>query len=42
MDDHFTEAAEDLRKNREQFLVNVKSSLRGGYVKSVAYDRVAI
>jgi len=36
------EAAEDLRKNRDQFLINVKSSLKGGYVKGVAYDRVSV
>jgi ubiquitin-conjugating enzyme E2 M len=35
------EAAEDLRKNREQFLVNVKSSLKGGHIKGVVYDRVS-
>jgi len=36
------EAAEDLRRNRDQFLANVKSSLKGGYVKGVSYDRVSI
>jgi ubiquitin-conjugating enzyme E2 M len=38
----FAEAAEDLRRDREQFLANVKSSLKGGYVKGVSYDKVSV
>jgi ubiquitin-conjugating enzyme E2 M len=34
------EAAEDLRKDRERFVQNVKNSLRGGTVRGVTYDRV--
>ena len=34
------EAAEDLRRDRETFLRNVKSSLRGGHVKNESYDMV--
>lgn len=34
-----TEAAEDLRKNRDHFTQNVKISLRGGNLKGVVYDR---
>ncbi|GJE99648.1 ubiquitin-conjugating enzyme [Phanerochaete sordida] len=36
------EAAEELRKNRDQFLYNVKASMRGGAIKGVQYDRVAV
>lgn len=36
------EAAEELRKNREQFIYNVKASMRGGTIKGVQYDRVAV
>ncbi|KAG8930371.1 NEDD8-conjugating protein ubc12 [Tulasnella sp. 419] len=36
------EAAEDLRRNRDQFQQNVKTSMRGGYVKSVSYDNVLV
>ena len=36
------EAAEELRKNREQFLTNVKSSMGGRNIKGVQYDRVLI
>jgi len=36
------EAAEDLRRDRDQFLNNVKSSLKGGYIKGVSYDRVSV
>ncbi|KDQ15728.1 hypothetical protein BOTBODRAFT_31614 [Botryobasidium botryosum FD-172 SS1] len=36
------EAAEDLRKNREYFISNVKSSLRGGAIRGVTYDRVQV
>jgi ubiquitin-conjugating enzyme E2 M len=35
-----TDAAEELRKNREQFVYNVKQSMRGGYVKGVQYANV--
>lgn len=38
----FTEAAEDLRKNREQFVLNVKSSMRGGNIRGVQYARVTV
>ncbi|WWC67995.1 uncharacterized protein I206_101914 [Kwoniella pini CBS 10737] len=34
------EAAEDLRRNREGFIQNVKSSMRGGTVKGETFDRV--
>jgi len=34
------EAAEDLRRDRSQFLYNVKTSLRGGSVKGISYDSV--
>ena len=34
------EAAEDLRLNRENFKRNVRSSIQGGYVKNVLYDKV--
>lgn len=36
------EAAEDLRRNRDQFIHNVVASMRGGYVKGVQYDKVFI
>jgi len=36
------EAAEDLRRDREQFVKNVNTSLKGGSVKGETYDRVAI
>ena len=35
-----SEAAEDLRRNRETFTQNVKHSLRGGVIKGVEYDGV--
>ncbi|THH33558.1 hypothetical protein EUX98_g679 [Antrodiella citrinella] len=35
------EAAEELRKNRDQFLYNVKTSMRGGHIKGEQYDRVS-
>ncbi|KAI0080336.1 hypothetical protein K474DRAFT_1658054 [Panus rudis PR-1116 ss-1] len=35
------EAAEELRKNREQFEYNVKVSMRGGTIRGEHYDRVA-
>jgi len=34
------EAAEDLRKSRDNFTHNVKNSLRGGVIKGVEYDNV--
>jgi len=34
------EAAQDLRQNRDQFLLNVKSSMKGGNIKGQQYDRV--
>jgi len=34
------EAAEDLRRDRDAFLRNVKTSLRGGSVRSETYDKV--
>lgn len=36
------EAAEDLRTNRENFRRNVKTSMTGGSVKGIVYDRVLI
>ncbi|KAL4062984.1 ubiquitin-conjugating enzyme/RWD-like protein [Scleroderma yunnanense] len=36
------EAAEDLRRNREQFLYNVKASMRGSSIKGVQYDKVLV
>lgn len=35
-----TEAAEELRRNREQFLHNVKQSMRGANIKGQKYDNV--
>ena len=37
-----TEAAEELRKNREQFLLNVKTSMRGGHIKGISYNKVLV
>ncbi|KAH9937219.1 ubiquitin-conjugating enzyme/RWD-like protein [Fomitopsis serialis] len=34
------DAAEELRKNREQFLQNVKTSMRGGNIRGVQYDKL--
>jgi ubiquitin-conjugating enzyme E2 M len=34
------EAAEDLRKNRDAFIQNVKESMRGGYVKGTRFESV--
>ncbi|KAI0715351.1 ubiquitin-conjugating enzyme/RWD-like protein [Earliella scabrosa] len=34
------EAAEELKRNREQFIYNVKSSMRGGTIKGEKYDVV--
>ncbi|KAL7420033.1 NEDD8-conjugating protein ubc12 [Cryptotrichosporon argae] len=34
------EAAEDLRRNRDGFIANVKSAMRGGSVKGETFDRV--
>lgn len=36
------EAAEELRKNREQFLYSVKASMRGSNIKGVQYARVLV
>jgi ubiquitin-conjugating enzyme E2 M len=38
----YTEAAEDLRKSRDQFTSNVKLSLQGRTIKGVQYDKVLI
>lgn len=35
-----TEAAEELKRNRDQFIYNVKSSMRGGTIKGEKYDVV--
>jgi ubiquitin-conjugating enzyme E2 M len=37
-----TEAAEDLRRGRDKFVYNVKSSLRGGNVNGTIYDNVSV
>ncbi|KAK6513384.1 NEDD8-conjugating protein ubc12 [Arthrobotrys megalospora] len=34
------EAAEDLKTNRDNFKRNVRSSMAGGYVKNIVYDKV--
>lgn len=39
---YYSEAAEELRKNRDQFQYNVKTSMRGGAIKGVQYDRIAV
>lgn len=36
------EAAEELRKNRDRFLINVQGSMQGGNIKGVKYDRVLV
>ncbi|KAH0838047.1 E2 ubiquitin-conjugating enzyme [Lanmaoa asiatica] len=36
------EAAEELRKNRDLFIQNVKSSMRGVHIKGVQYARVLV
>jgi ubiquitin-conjugating enzyme E2 M len=36
------EAAEELRKNREQFLRNVAASMQGRNIKGVQYDKVFV
>ena len=36
------EAAEDLRKNRDQFAYNVKASMRGGVIKGQPYEKVVV
>ena len=36
----FLDAAEELRKNREQFIQNVKTSMRGGNIRGQHYDKV--
>jgi ubiquitin-conjugating enzyme E2 M len=35
-----TEAAQEMTKNREQFLRHVKESMRGANIKGVQYDNV--
>lgn len=40
--DETTEAAEELRKNRDMFIQNVKSSMRGVHIKGVQYARVLV
>ncbi|KAK7694972.1 NEDD8-conjugating protein ubc12 [Cerrena zonata] len=35
------EAAEELRRNREQFIYNVRQAMRGNSVKAIQYDRVS-
>ena len=39
--DPSTEAAEELRRNREQFTYNVRQTMRGNALKGVQYDRVS-
>jgi len=38
--EYAVEAAEDLRRNREGFISNVKSSMRGGIVRGETFDKV--
>ena len=40
--DETAEAAEELRKNRDMFTQNVKSSMRGVQIKGVQYARVLV
>ena len=40
--DKSAEAAEELRKNRDMFIQNVKSSMRGVHIKGVQYARVLV
>jgi ubiquitin-conjugating enzyme E2 M len=40
--DESAEAAEELRKNRDTFIQNVKSSMRGVHIKGVQYARVLV
>lgn len=40
--DEITEAAEELRKNRDTFIQNVKSSMRGVHIKGVQYAKVLV
>ena len=37
-----TEAAEDLKRDRDNFIRNVKTSLKGGTVKGTSYDGVLV
>lgn len=39
---HPTEAAIEMSKNRDQFLSNVKSSMRGSSIKGIHYDNVLV
>lgn len=36
------EAAEDLRRNRDAFISNVRNSMRGGIMKGIEYDDVQV
>ncbi|KZP25314.1 E2 ubiquitin-conjugating enzyme [Athelia psychrophila] len=36
------EAAEDLRRNRDAFIANVRSSMKGSTVKGITYERVTV
>jgi ubiquitin-conjugating enzyme E2 M len=38
----FPEAAEELRKNRDAFIANVKRSMQGRTINGVTYDAVAL
>ena len=37
---HCSEAAEEMRRDRDQFLRNVRSTMRGGSLKGKRYDNV--
>jgi ubiquitin-conjugating enzyme E2 M len=37
-----TEAAEDLRRDRQGFIANVKTSMAGGRVRGETFDRVIV
>lgn len=38
----YAEAAAEMSKNRDQFIINVKKSMGGGIVKGFTYDRVLV
>ena len=42
LNDFSLDAAEELRKNREQFVQNVKTAMRGGIIRGQQYDRVIV
>lgn len=42
IDSYCTEAAQELRQNREQFLQNIKQSMQGRNLKGVQYTRVVV